>query len=91
MIDPFYPESFLKVFFVRAPGYISGMYNTFNEQLPKNTREKVQIIRNSSSLDKLLDFVPLESLPSDIGGGSEEVIPPGGRISDEAVKQMKAD
>ena len=81
VIDPFYPETFFKVFFVRAPMYITGMYNTMSEQLPEATRKKVEIINSSQIAKKLSDYLPITSLPPSLGGESKEEIPKGGPLT----------
>lgn len=86
VIDPFYPETFYKVFFVRAPMYVTGMYNTMNEQLPENTRKKIEIINSKQVAKKLKEFIPQTSLPQSLGGESKEEVPNGGVLTDEDLQ-----
>lgn len=86
VIDPFYPETFFRVFFVRAPMYVTGMYNTMSEQLPESTRKKVEIINSTQIVKKLKDYIPATSLPEGLGGGSKEEIPKGGNLTKEELE-----
>lgn len=78
--DPYYPETFNRIFFTRVHQVFSGMYNSMNENLASATREKVVMINKADVVSKLEEFMPRSSIPQSLGGDSEEEIPSGGPI-----------
>mmetsp|Transcript_14194 Transcript_14194/g.27600 ORF Transcript_14194/g.27600 Transcript_14194/m.27600 type:complete len:341 (-) Transcript_14194:85-1107(-) len=81
--DPYYPESYFRIYFIRVHKVFEKMYKTMSSNLAENTLSKVQVLPEEGMFEALLEDIPKESLPETLGGESKVVFAKGGLISDE--------
>ncbi|KXS19269.1 hypothetical protein M427DRAFT_95357 [Gonapodya prolifera JEL478] len=63
----YYPETLGKMYIINAPTLFSGAWNVIKHFLDENTVAKIHIF-SSNYKDALLNQVPAENLPAELGG-----------------------
>ncbi|CAK9018536.1 DBH-like monooxygenase protein 2 homolog [Durusdinium trenchii] len=86
--DPYYPESYFRIYFVRVHKIFEKMYKTMSATLAEGTLSKVLMLKRDGMLDKLLEDIALESLPQELGGTSTAEIVKGGVISQAVIQEV---
>ena len=84
--EPNYPERLKHVFIVRAPWIFASLYALVKPLLNETTASKVAILGDDFATT-LLEYIPKETLPVDLGGVAEPPahIAPGGMVPKGAL------
>jgi len=78
----YYPEIMGNLFVVNAPMLFSGIWAVVKGFLDEKTREKIKIV-GSNFLPTLEQFIPIEEIPSFLGGRCTCEHTPGGCIDSD--------
>ncbi|KAH9253176.1 hypothetical protein BASA81_008858 [Batrachochytrium salamandrivorans] len=90
LVDPYYPEMFHKIFFTRTPPMFASVWALAKHFVADHTREKIEILNGSKITPKLLEIMPLEVIPSFLGGGNPLIgMGKGGRLPKQAVENVQ--
>jgi hypothetical protein len=101
IVDPYYPETFAKIFIVRAPSMFAAVYSVAKTFIAENTIEKIAIYSNSKSgtekaLEAMRELIPNEIIPSFLGGGNYKLgigqggkLPKGGATDIKFIEQLE--
>jgi hypothetical protein len=69
----FYPERCAYIFVINVPSWFNIIWNTIKVMIDEVTREKVIIVRGKANiLEQLSKKIPLENIPVEYGGKSDE-------------------
>ncbi|GBG25333.1 SEC14 cytosolic factor [Hondaea fermentalgiana] len=88
--DPFYPESYHRIYFTRVHAIFERMYKSMSGNLNEATLSKVQVLQKTDILATLMEDMPKESIPPTLGGDSQASIAKGGYITDEDIAEARA-
>mmetsp|Transcript_3889 Transcript_3889/g.6850 ORF Transcript_3889/g.6850 Transcript_3889/m.6850 type:complete len:316 (+) Transcript_3889:158-1105(+) len=83
--DPYYPESYFRIYFCRLNRVLESMFHKVSSSMNDSTLSKVQLLSKSDVLEKLLEDMPIESIPRSLGGTSIADIATGGIVKDADV------
>jgi len=80
-VDPNFPESFQKIFFVRVPSAFWASWKIAQYFVAERTRSKIEVLSSEKSIyNKIKQHLPDELIPTYLGGKhAMENIPPGGK------------
>ena len=86
IVDPHYPEMFHKIFFTRAPGMFQTVWKIAKNFVNENTQQKIVILGDKGTRKRLQEFLPIDIIPTFLGGGNEVLIGEGGKLTKDSNK-----
>ena len=89
IVDPYYPESYAKIFMCRPDKTLVKLYQSLNLVLSQGTQAKVKMLKDEECLEELRLVMPDDSIPVSLGGSSLHPVAPAGKVSVEAVKELE--
>lgn len=89
LVDPYYPEMFHKIFFTRTPPMFASVWALAKHFVADHTRDKIEILNGAKITPRLLEFMPIEVIPSFLGGTNPLAgMGKGGRLPKQAVESV---
>jgi len=88
--DPYYPESYFRIYFVRVPAALERLFRGVSGTLNEATLAKVVVLKKADVLQTLADDIPKASIPTELGGESKVDLAPGGKITPEILTEVEA-
>lgn len=89
VVDPYYPESYSKIYMCRPDKILIKLYQSLNLVLSQGTQAKVRMIKEEECLQELRLVMPDEAIPVSLGGSSPREMPPGGKVTAQAIKELE--